>query len=218
MYGVGHAVYIVQVEDDEKNGIQKVAGIPDDEGMVCTIMVMNQKNQIVVGMTNNYVGVYDISKLGASDWCKSQSQKLHQRLFLMKGELLGSSFVNSNEKEILVYTHICFAHVNLELPVGTQVAVNDEEPSRKTLDGIRNRLQQSRSLYNRLRGNDKSKKSGCLLCDAPGKNGRRIMLENDALILYMVELKEGQVLIVEANWNQVQRNFPPPLYRHRYGT
>lgn len=56
------------------------------------------------------------------------------------------------------------------------------------------------------------------LAEPAGTNGRFRKLERDRLCLECQFTAEESAVIVEKDWQAVATSFPPPIYRHRYGT
>ena len=181
---------------------------------------------LVVGTASNQMHVFDIATGSISKWSKEYSAQLPKRFLDMPGHITGISFQPlkpghsrdpTESIPCIVCTPAAFAYVDFAIPPTSQLS--ESAASEQDAEGGKRKRRaqkpapaphQSDPLTSALTSKHALHASGT------GDNFRIISF--DDACLGMSYLSPESVLLVECPWSQVLRNFPTPLFRHRYGT
>ncbi|CAL8461915.1 g1446 [Coccomyxa elongata] len=161
-----------------------------EEGGVVTAAAFGPSGDVIALATaGNHVALFEAATLRHTPWSLANTARPPQRLLQMPGSVCGISFCPDPQvKSAVLHTASSLCHVDFEAPPAPAA------PKRRR----------------------RSRQPQPDLARTPGANFRVLPLENPCLLCTYTSTNAA--LLVEKAWTEIMKTFPPPLYRHRYGT
>ncbi|CAL5222772.1 g5185 [Coccomyxa viridis] len=162
----------------------------EDGSTVTAVAFTPDGASVAVANAANEVVLFEVATLQHTRWSGQSAARLPARLLNMPGRVMHISFCpDPSVQSAVMHTSSSLCNIDFGAPPPNEV------PKRK--------------LRRMAGGNPEA-------LGRAGQNFRVFTLENPCLLCEYTSSKA--VLLVERPWAEVMKAFPPPLYRHRYGT
>ncbi|KDP35722.1 hypothetical protein JCGZ_10494 [Jatropha curcas] len=166
-------------------------------------------NVLVITTSSNHVYAFDVEAKQLGEWSMRDTIVLPKRYQEFPGEVIGLSFLpSSSPPSAIIYSARVMCLINFGMPV------DREEDS----DIINCQFSPSKKLQNNLiNGRLKRRLKECEI-DTKHRKTFEFLAFRDP-VLFIGNLCENSILIIDKPWMDVIRTFEaPPVHRHIYGT
>eukprot|EP00898_Chlorokybus_atmophyticus_P002048 jgi/Chlat1/2844/Chrsp194S03000 len=175
------------------------AALPLLDGTAVTALAFHPKSSLLaIATASSRVYLYNITTRKLHPWSQSNSSRFPRTLSIALGGIKGLAFCPAaSSNKLFAYSSSASCLIDFDRPVPSEPVVGRKRKRHKHYQGHKQSKDDSQA----------------------GQQTRNFEIRafrNPCLFLTFTEDKS--VLVVDRPWRSVVRQFPPPLYRHRYGT